>query len=41
MAPQSKAGQKLKKNTTEPYKGWLLNTQKIPFIIFFAIRVQR
>jgi hypothetical protein len=29
MGPQSKGGQKLKKQTIEYYKGWFLNTQNI------------
>jgi hypothetical protein len=30
MAPQSKGGQQLLKKTIEHYKGWFLNTQKVP-----------
>jgi hypothetical protein len=40
MVPQSKGGQKLKKKTNEHYKGRFLNTQKVPFMFFFAIKVQ-
>jgi hypothetical protein len=40
MAPQSKGGQKLRTKTIEHYKGRLLNTQKVPFMFFFAIKVQ-
>ncbi len=40
MAPQSKGGQKFQKNkTVEHYKGRFLNTQKVHFMFFFAIRV--
>jgi hypothetical protein len=37
MAPQSKGGQKLKKQTNEHYKGSFLNTQKVPFMLFFLL----
>jgi hypothetical protein len=40
MVPQSKRGQKLKIKTIEHYKGQFLNTQKVPFMFFFAIKVQ-
>jgi hypothetical protein len=36
MAPQSKGGQKLKKNTIEHYKGRFLNTYKVPSMFFFC-----
>jgi len=36
MAPQSKEGQKLKTKTIEHYKGQFLNTQKVPFMLFFC-----
>jgi len=39
MAPQSKGGQKLQKKTIEHYKGGFLNTQKVHFMFFFAIRI--
>jgi hypothetical protein len=39
MAPQSKGGQKLRKRTIEDYKGRFLNTHKVPFMFFFAIKV--
>jgi hypothetical protein len=34
MVPQSKRGQKLRK-TIEHYKDRFLNTQKVPFMLFF------
>jgi hypothetical protein len=40
MAPQSKGGQKLKKQSIEHYQGQFLNTQKVPFMFFFAIKIQ-
>jgi hypothetical protein len=40
MAPQSKGGQKLRKETIERYKGQFLNIHKVPFMFFFAIKVQ-
>jgi hypothetical protein len=40
MVPQSKGGQKPIKKTIEHYKGRFLNTQKIVFMVFFAIKVQ-
>jgi len=40
MPPQSKGGQKLRKKTIKHYKGWFLNTEKVPFMFFFAIKVQ-
>jgi hypothetical protein len=40
MVPQSKGGQKLKKKTIEHSKGWFLNTQKVPFMFFFPIKIQ-
>jgi hypothetical protein len=39
MAPQSKGGQKLRKETNEHYKGRFLNTHKAPFMLF-SINVQ-
>jgi hypothetical protein len=36
MAPQSKGGQKLQKQTIEHYKGRFLNTQKVYFKLFFC-----
>jgi hypothetical protein len=39
MVLQSKGGQKLrKKKTIEHYKGRFLNTQKVIFMLFFAIK---
>jgi len=40
MALQSKGGSKIQKKTNEHYKGRFLNTHKVPFIYFFAIKVQ-
>jgi hypothetical protein len=40
MVPQSKGGKKLTKKTIEHYKGQFLNTQKVPFMLFFAIKAQ-
>ncbi len=37
--PKVKGGQKLKKKTNEHYKGRFLNTHKVPFMFFFAIKV--
>jgi hypothetical protein len=34
MAPQSKGGQKLKKETIEHYKGRFLNIQKVHFMLY-------
>jgi hypothetical protein len=39
MAPQSKRDQKLKKKTTKHYQGWLLNTQKIPYMYLVSCSV--
>jgi hypothetical protein len=39
MIPQSKGGQKLKTKTIEHYKGRFLNTQKVPFMFSFAIKI--
>jgi hypothetical protein len=39
MVPQSKGGQKLRKKTIEHYKGRFLNTQKVLFMLFLAIKV--
>jgi hypothetical protein len=40
MVLQSKGGQKLRKKTIEHYKGRFLNTQKVLFMFFFAIKVE-
>jgi hypothetical protein len=40
MVPQSKGGQKLTKKIIENYKGRFLNTQKVLYMFFFAIKVQ-
>jgi hypothetical protein len=40
MAPQSKGGSKTQKKTNEHYKGRFLNTYKLPFMFFLAIKGQ-
>jgi hypothetical protein len=40
MPPQVKGVKNSEKQTIEHYKGWFLNTQKVPFMFFFAIKVQ-
>jgi hypothetical protein len=37
MVPQNKGDQKLRKKTIEHYKGQFLNTQKVPFMLFFLL----
>jgi hypothetical protein len=40
MAPKVKGGQKFRKKANEHYKGRFLNTHKVPFMFFFAIKDQ-
>jgi hypothetical protein len=39
MPPQSKGGSKTQKKTNEHYKDRFLNTHKVSFMLFFAIKV--
>jgi hypothetical protein len=40
MAPKVKGVKNLEKKTIEHYKGQFLNTQKVIFMLFFAIKVE-
>jgi len=36
MAPKVEGVEDLKNKSTEYYKGWFLNTQKIPYMLFYC-----
>jgi hypothetical protein len=40
LQPPKKKDQKLKKKSIKHYECWFSNTQKIPCILFVAIRIQ-
>jgi hypothetical protein len=39
-SPKVKGVKNSQKKTIEHYKGQFLNTQKVPFMLFFAIKAQ-